>query len=190
MSLSHLVLGLLHRKPDSGYDLNKRFENTVAHFWSTDRSQIYRTLYKLKDKGWIDVEIVKQEGNPDKKVYSITDAGQKELIEWLQKPLWDELVIRDTETGQVFFGDILDADKLIEVQQKYIQQIKDKVRTYHAIEKSFFSQIDFDDYPFGLELQHATLTYGIQALELDIAWREQLIERIRQRQERDAKKGE
>lgn len=189
MSLSHLILGLLHRKPDSGYDLNKRFENTVAHFWSTDRSQIYRTLYKLHNKDWVDVEVVIQEGKPDKKVYSITASGQGELMNWLQKPLWDELVIRDAETGQVFFGDIIGAEKFIQVQQQYIQQIHDKVQTYHAIEQAFFAPPDFDNYPLDSELARATLQYGIQALELEIDWREQLIQSIQQRQQREANKG-
>lgn len=184
MSLSHLILGLLYRKPDSGYDLNKRFEQTVAHFWTTDQSQIYRTLYKLLDKGWVDVEVVPQEDNPDKKVYSITTNGQEALIDWLQKPLDNELIIRDAETGQVFFGDVLGVEKLIEVQQHYIERIREKVRTYYAIEQSFFAPLDLDDYPLGLTLGHATLQYGIRILEMEIEWREALIQRIQQRQDK------
>ncbi len=182
MSLPHLILGLLYRKPDSGYDLNKRFERTVANFWTTDQSQIYRTLYKLRDKAWVKVETVLQEDNPNKKVYSITDEGHKALVEWLQTPLQDELVIRDADTGQVFFGDAIGSEKLIEVQQYYIQQLKQKVNAYRGIEAEFYGKVNFNEQPLGLLLSHATLQYGIRVLSEEVKWREDLVERIRQHQ--------
>ena len=50
MELKHAILGLLSIQPMSGYDLNRAFSNTVAHFWYADQSQIYRTLDKLDRK--------------------------------------------------------------------------------------------------------------------------------------------
>jgi len=182
MSLSHLILGLLHRQPDSGYDLNKRFERTVGNFWTTDRSQIYRTLYKLRDKGWVKVETVIQEDNPNKKVYSLTDDGHQELVEWLQTPLQDELVIRDAETGQVFFGEAIGNEKLIEVQQHYIEKLQQRLEVFRAIEQEHYGEVDFNAYPLGMMLSHATLQYGIRILSEEIKWREDLIERIKQHQ--------
>lgn len=183
MSLPHLILGLLHRKSDSGYDLNKRFERTVAHFWSTDQSQIYRTLYKLLDKGWVEVETVIQADNPNKKVYHLTEAGRQALVNWLQKPIEGELVLRDGATGQIYFGDALDSDQLINVQQQYIQRLSEKVATYHTIEQEVFIGIDFDVYPLGMSLAHATLQYGIRVLQMQIEWRKEIIERVKQHQQ-------
>jgi PadR family transcriptional regulator, regulatory protein AphA len=181
MSLPHLLLGLLYRKPDSGYDLNKRFERTVAHFWTTDQSQIYRTLYKLLDKGWVEVEVIQQEDNPDKKIYSVTDDGMNTLIKWLQKPLKDEVVIRDASTGQVYFGDALEPQVLIDVQQHYIQQGEEKLQSYYAVEQAVFAKVNIEEYPLGMELAHATLQYGIRFLEMEINWRKELIQSVEKR---------
>ena len=183
MSLPHLILGLLYRKPDSGYDLNKRFEQTVAHFWTTDQSQIYRTLYKLRDKGLVEVETVIQDNNPDKKIYTITDIGVKALVKWLQEPLDEEIVIRDGSTGQVYFGDDLPPSKLIAVQEHYIEKIRKKLEGYYAVEQSIFAHINMRDYPLGMELSHATLQYGIRFLEMEIEWRTDVIQRIKARQD-------
>lgn len=187
MSLPHLILGLLHRQPDSGYDLNKRFERTVANFWTTDQSQIYRTLYKLRDKGWVKAETIVQDDNPNKKVYSITDAGYQALIEWLQTPLDDELEIRSAETGQIFFGDAIGGDKLIEVQQYYIEQIQQKINAYHAIVAEFFGEVDFNTQSLGVLLSHATLEYGIRILTAEVEWRDDLITRVKQHQKHNDK---
>ncbi len=190
MSLPHLILGLLYRKPDSGYDLNKRFQQSVAHFWTTDQSQIYRTLHKLLDKGWVEVEVVRQNDNPDKKIYTITEAGLNSLVDWLQKPLEDDLVIRDASTGQVYFGDALQPQQLIEIQKHYVKQGKEKLQSYYAVEQAVFSHVTLEDYPLGMELAHATLQYGIRFLEMEIIWRKELIERIEKRQTRENSEGE
>jgi len=181
MSLPHLILGLLHHKPDSGYDLNKRFQQTVAHFWTTDQSQIYRTLYKLLDEGWVEVELVAQDDNPDKKIYSITKSGKNELVDWLQKPLEDEIVIRDASTGQVYFGDALEPQKLIDLQKHYVQEGEAKLQTYYAVEQAVFAEGNIEQCPLGMELAHATLQYGIRFLEMEVTWRKELIQRIEKR---------
>lgn len=181
MSLSYLILGLLSQKPDSGYDLNKRFELTVAHFWTTDQSQIYRTLYKLRDDGYVRVETVQQDSNPDKKVYFITDKGRDYLMEWLADLLEEELVIRDAEVGQVYFGALIGEAGIIHLQRQYISAIREKLDIYREVEKTIFASIPANEKPLYMELAHTTLRYGIGAMELQIRWREDLIQTLENR---------
>src|ERR1041384_4339943 len=103
MSLPHLLLGLLSSTPMSGYDLNKEFNTTVQHFWTTDQSQIYRALYKLEEEGKVRVETIIQEDNPNKKVYHITEAGKEELRDWLAKRHTSGHT-REAWMGPLFFG--------------------------------------------------------------------------------------
>ena len=56
MSLEHAILGFLNYKPLSGYDLKKIFDTSVRHFWAADQSQIYRTLNRLTERGWAEME--------------------------------------------------------------------------------------------------------------------------------------
>jgi PadR family transcriptional regulator AphA len=56
MSLEYSILGFLSYKPFSGYDLKKAFDNSVRHFWYADQSQIYRTLARLTEQGYVEME--------------------------------------------------------------------------------------------------------------------------------------
>lgn len=83
MSLKHTILGFLSTQDLSGYDLQKKIENTINHFWPSTQSQIYRTLKELIDDGHVDMQIIYQDEKPNKKLYSITANGKKELNHWL-----------------------------------------------------------------------------------------------------------
>ena len=87
MSLKHAVLGFLSIAPMTGYDLRKHMEESVAHFWPADQAQIYRTLGHLAADGLVTVTTIPQEGKPDRREHSITDAGLAELDRWLASPV-------------------------------------------------------------------------------------------------------
>ena len=103
MSLEHAILGFLNYKPFSGYDLKKIFDNSVRHFWPADQSQIYRTLTRLTERGWVDMEVVEQSERPDRKVYHINPAGREDLRRWVGGgvPAGDA---RSAALVQVFFS--------------------------------------------------------------------------------------
>ena len=103
MSLEYAILGFLNYRPLSGYDLKKVFDNSVRHFWPADQSQIYRTLAKLAEQGYVEQEIVRGLDRPDRKEYRITPAGQEALRTWLTNPLPSQ-DLRIAELIQVFFA--------------------------------------------------------------------------------------
>lgn len=86
MSLRFALLGLLARESLTGYDLTKRFDTTIGFFWSAKHSQIYPELANLTKEGLVTFEVVAQTSKPNKKVYTITDAGREALIEWVAEP--------------------------------------------------------------------------------------------------------
>ena len=87
MSLKHGLLGLLSLEGSTtGYDLDKTFKHSLAHFWHAKTSQIYRELSAMEDLGWLTSERILQEEKPNKRVYSITEAGSEELRKWLTLP--------------------------------------------------------------------------------------------------------
>jgi DNA-binding PadR family transcriptional regulator len=86
MSIKHAILGLLAGGPLHGYDLKEAFESEVAPSTTLNYGQVYTTLDRLHQDGLVKPELVAQEQRPDKKVYALTDAGQKELREWLATP--------------------------------------------------------------------------------------------------------
>lgn len=80
MSLRHAVLGLLARRPSTGYELTRAFDRSLRTSWHARHSQIYPELARLEAAGLI--ELI-GEGARRSKTYGITDAGLTELRRWL-----------------------------------------------------------------------------------------------------------
>ncbi|MHB1456930.1 MAG: PadR family transcriptional regulator [Armatimonadota bacterium] len=112
MSLDHAILGFLQYGPLTGYDLKSVFDMSVKHFWAADQSRIYRTLSKLADEGWAEIEVVAQDDRPDRKVYSITESGRAELHKWLTNPL-PEKKDHVQPLVQIFFAGKLSDDEIL-----------------------------------------------------------------------------
>jgi DNA-binding PadR family transcriptional regulator len=70
------VLAVLAEKPLHGYDVIRDLEERSGGAWSPSPGSIYPTLQMLEDEG-----LVVGEEHDGKRVYSLTDAGRKELDE-------------------------------------------------------------------------------------------------------------
>lgn len=70
------LLRLIAEKPMHGYDLIRDLEERSGGMWRPSPGSIYPTLQMLEDEG-----LVKSEEQDGKRVYTITDAGRKELDE-------------------------------------------------------------------------------------------------------------
>lgn len=88
------VLGQIAEGPASGYEVKARLEAGAAQFWHASYSQIYAELRRLERLGYVTEERVLQEGRPNKRVYTITDAGRGALRAWLGEP-WGLAHLRD-----------------------------------------------------------------------------------------------
>lgn len=86
MDVKTVCLGMLDAGPASGYDLKKEFESSFAHFFAAGFGSIYPALSALAGEGLVSFREVPQEGRPDRKVYEITEAGRRKLLESLGDP--------------------------------------------------------------------------------------------------------
>jgi DNA-binding PadR family transcriptional regulator len=99
MSLRHAVLAALLEGEASGYELAKRFDVSVAEFWSATPQQLYRDLDRLETDGLVDARVVEQQRRPNKRVFSLTEAGLAELHTFTTEParppaIRDELMVK------------------------------------------------------------------------------------------------
>lgn len=85
MALEQAILVSLAEKSATGYDLARRFDASIGHFWKATHQQIYRVLARMEADGWVASEAIAQEGRPDKKLFAITDIGRDELRLWTSK---------------------------------------------------------------------------------------------------------
>ena len=87
MALEHALLVALSERPASGLELTRRFEKSLGFFWHATHQQIYRVLARMESDGWVTVEVVEQEGRPDKRVHTPSAEGRRVLAEWLATPM-------------------------------------------------------------------------------------------------------
>jgi len=107
MSLRHAVLGLLERRPSTGYELTQTFDRSLRTSWQARHSQIYPELAKLEAADL--VEVVGR-GARRSKTYGITAAGRAQLRRWLVETEPDRS--QRNESGlRLFLTPLLDADE-------------------------------------------------------------------------------
>ena len=100
MPLRHALLGLLVDGPRSGYELKRLFDGVLANAWSVSWGQLYPTLRRLAELGWVTRRAETGHRAPEKNVYTITERGRRKLDKWLCGPfpsswrLKDELAMR------------------------------------------------------------------------------------------------
>jgi DNA-binding PadR family transcriptional regulator len=99
MSLRDAVLAALLEAEASGYDLAKSFDASVANFWMATPQQLYRELDRLAEQGLIQARIVHQERRPNKRMYSLTEAGHEAIHQFTAKApkpgvIRDELMVK------------------------------------------------------------------------------------------------
>ncbi|HEX2292642.1 MAG TPA: PadR family transcriptional regulator [Gaiellaceae bacterium] len=106
------LLGLLRKRPMSGYDLRKDVERSVGYLWAPAKTQIYATLPKLVDAGLATQERVRQETRPDKRIYVLTDAGRDALREWIEEAPLDAGQGRNLLLLKLYLGEDADPEAL------------------------------------------------------------------------------
>jgi len=180
MSLEYAILGFLNYGESSGYDLKKMFDTSIRHFWSADQSQIYRTLSKLVKKQWVTMHLVEQVDKPNRKVYTITEAGKEGLYQWLKTPL----PLGETRNAlliQLFFGAQLDDMEIISNLKHTIAQLHEVERRYGQIPEKSREYVEMIDSPREAFFWMLTLELGANHNRVLIEWAESVIQRIEAR---------
>ncbi|MFC6634256.1 PadR family transcriptional regulator [Microbulbifer taiwanensis] len=175
MSLRYAVLTLLDIEPGSGYDLKRRFERSVSHFWSASHQQMYRELHRLHDEGLLDCTEQPQAGKPDKKIYSLTDRGREALRAWVQQPPPAQK-IREPFLIQLFAGHHLSREQAQDAVQRQLDQHRALLDSYlEQNEKVLHSDPKLQEQYW---LAHQTLLLGIEAERTWIEWGEKMLRKL------------
>ncbi|MCB1002127.1 MAG: PadR family transcriptional regulator [Acidimicrobiales bacterium] len=77
----YALLSALTDGPGHGYELIQRLEERTGGRWKPSPGSVYPTLQLLEETG-----LVRGEQRDDKRIYSITEAGQTELANRVQEP--------------------------------------------------------------------------------------------------------
>jgi len=176
MALEHALLVSLSERSGSGYELARRFDKSIGFFWTATHQQIYRVLKRMVEAGWVDCESVTQEGKPDKKVYSVTEAGSAELARWIAEPL-------DIEIPRSELGVKIRAAGYSEVEVVCTEIIRHRDVYAHRLE--VLHQIEKRDFPTpdlltGAALhQYLVLRGGVLTCSGYVEWCDEMLTALR-----------
>lgn len=91
------ILGILTIGPHTGYDIKQHMEQSTQYFWKENYGQIYPGLAELLKNKDVAVRVQRQDGKPDKKIYSITEQGKQLLNNWLSQPMEHMVMLKKNE---------------------------------------------------------------------------------------------
>jgi len=84
-----VVLALLAKEPGHGYQLRARLRQALGPVGEAlNDGQIYVTLARLEKAGQVSAEQASHGDKSDRKVYSLTAAGQQRVADWLAEVSW------------------------------------------------------------------------------------------------------
>lgn len=176
------VLGLLTLEPMTGYDLKKKSERSLAHFWSESYGNLYPRLAELEAEGLVTARKERRARAPDAIVYRITPRGRKELAAWLREPAAPER-FRSELLLKVFFGAQAPVQTTLEQVSAHRSQQEAIQKTYAAIEAKLSKELTHaPDAAFRL----MTLRRGQLLTEARLRWCDETLETLAQMQVADA----
>lgn len=81
-------LGFLVEEPTHGYEVYRRFGESLAGLWRISESQMYATLKRLEERGFVEAvpgESRRGRGSP-KRLLRPSDDGRAAFAAWLEEP--------------------------------------------------------------------------------------------------------
>jgi DNA-binding PadR family transcriptional regulator len=182
MSLRDAVLAALLEGESSGYDLAKSFDASVANFWMTTPQQLYRELDRLAGQGLIQARVVHQERRPNKRMYSLTEAGH-EAIQQFTSRAPKPCVIRDELAVKVLAADAGNAPAVRDFVAERLQWATAKLQRYERFRTRLLDGRAEDEYLAQTNRvgPYLTLLRGIAFEQENIRWAERALTIIERR---------
>ena len=176
MSLKHGLLGLLTIRKASGYDLSKLFQESLSFFWVANQRQIYRELDKMEELGWVVSGKVEQDARPNKRVYGITQEGNRELLRWLREENAADLaVVRNPLLMKLFFSAKVEKETSIALLKNY-RKICEDARAAIAAQVAEVGEVEETAAKPAYWL-YAT-EYAVQQYDFQIKWIDETVARL------------
>jgi PadR family transcriptional regulator, regulatory protein AphA len=168
-----VLLGLLAIEPMSGYDLGQTIRASVGHFWNESYGQIYPNLKRLEAEGFVTSKTQRQNGKPDRHVYSVTTKGRERMAAWLKVKPQPE-VPRNELLLKLFFGAEVAAEVSIEHVEQMMKSESAYLREFRRIERD---EIEKNKHYPGAPYWKMAARFGQLELEAHLRWaKETLVE--------------
>ena len=169
MSLCDLILGLLNQKPMSGSDIRRYLKSLSWLIGSPSPGALYPALHSLQSDGLVTAQGATSPGRPPRKVYSITEAGNKALQEWAGQPVVTDLPLKAFIMRLILAGYLSGIRLRVQLQQRRTQVAAHQDALQHSLE-TLDPREDLG--------QCLALDYGLAVAGAELAWLDSTLARL------------
>ena len=175
--MEFVILGLLALRAMTIYDINKALEKGISLFYSASFGSINAAIGKMHAKGWVSAE-EKVENGRNKKVFSLTPAGQQAFQTWLGAEIEAEKV-KDPALTRLFFMGMLPIEQRIPLLETHLNNLRQTVEALNIIQNEAAAKQVPTELQDIFDYQMLTLTYGCDFYKFNINWYEKLLEDLK-----------
>ena len=151
------VLNLLAERPMHPYEMRVLMrQRHHDRAFQIRESSVYDTVARLADRGLIEpVEVSREGRRPERTVYSITEAGREELLDWLWQLTSEPATDYPAFAAPLMFIYALGRDRAIAALSQRAARIEAEISSSDAFRRAFAAEIL--DFPriFGIEEEYA-----------------------------------
>lgn len=164
----------------TGYELSKRFDHSVANFWPASPQQIYRELDRLEADGLAEARRVRQQKRPDKRVFSLTDAGREAITAFIRTDTAPTMV-RDDMLVKLAAIDESNREDVAAALRARLARHEEKLEAYRQLRDASLGAASEGDL-FAAGPSHPgfgpylTLKRGIAFEEDNVRWANEVLE--------------
>jgi len=153
----------------------------VGYFWYARQSHIYGELTHLEAQGLITHQVIEQQNRPDKKLYTITEAGRVAVRQWVTEPVEvkpdrNELALK---AYAIWLAEPEKAIQLFRTQADlHASKLADYERILAQLERQHGSLWRVDEPLYG---DYVTLHLGIEYERMYASWCGWMAEQLERR---------
>lgn len=183
MSLKYAVLAALLEGEASGYELSKVFDVSLANFWPATPQQLYRELERLAQDGLIAARVVEQERRPNKRMFTLTEAGRADLRAFAAAPPRRPTAIRDELLIKIQAMDGVDPEATRAQIEERMTWARGRLARYERVRERLLDGRTEDAYLAEAERigPYLTLMGGIAFEEENLRWCERVLALLKRR---------
>ncbi|GHE03334.1 PadR family transcriptional regulator [Streptomyces alanosinicus] len=183
MSLKYAVLAALLEGEASGYELSKGFDVSLANFWPATPQQLYRELERLAQDGLVRARTVQQERRPNKRMFTLTEAGRAELGAFAAEPPKRPMAVRDELLIKIQAMDGGDPEATRALIEERMGWSRGKLDRYRRVQSRLLDGRTEDEYLRETDRvgPYLTLMAGISFEQENVRWCERVLTVLRRR---------
>lgn len=168
----YIILGLLGKSPYSGYQLKQIMARGSSFYGVESNAQIYPVLKKLETQNLVTSTVDESSGKRNKKIFSITNKGTKELLLWMEQDNLEVLFYREDFLVKLSLGQHFKGKNLKKMIENYRNKVQQKIEDLAKMIKHV--KIDHTGRPDQKYL-HLTYDHLDTILHVKLKWCEKIL---------------